>query len=119
MEEEFASFLIGKDYADDFRKIAWQIVRSMDAGQKFMVIPVCSESDRKYMEKNRRYDDKMNFVRNIGAVMSMSRERITGCELIDDDTVVVTYMSGYTKEINIACDSYIAIMQDILRQIEL
>ena len=66
-------------------------------------------------EENRA--DRALFVHNLGTLLSQTREGITGAYLTDRETVVVTYRDGYTEEINVRADSYLAIIRDVTRKL--
>ena len=66
-------------------------------------------------EENRA--DRALFVHNLGILLSQTREGITGAYLTDHETVVVTYRDGYTEEINVRADSYLAIIRDVTRKL--
>lgn len=64
-------------------------------------------------EKSRRKDDKAVFVKNLGILLSQTKEGIKGCRLKDNDTVTMEYEDGRTVDINIALDSFSTIVKDV------
>lgn len=59
---------------------------------------------------------KQAFVRNLGQLLSQTRTGVISAELKDEDTVIVHYQDGEGK-VNIACDSYLAIIKDVVNSI--
>ena len=61
--------------------------------------------------------DRELFVRNLGELLSQTRDGVVSCELVDAEKttehVVVTYRNGYTKKIGTHMDSYAAIIRDV------
>ena len=64
-------------------------------------------------------EDKALFVAWLGELMSMTREGISRCYLADKDTVVVQWRDGYTKLINIAMNSWMAIIRQVVNDEDL
>ncbi|MBQ7850438.1 MAG: hypothetical protein IJ175_02305 [Clostridia bacterium] len=66
--------------------------------------------------------DREIFVRNLGWLLSQTRDGVVGCELIDaeKDTehVLVTYKGRGTRKINTHMDSYAAIIRDVARRFQ-
>ena len=70
-----------------------------------------------YMTDEDAIRDRELFVRNLGWLLSQTRDGVVSCELIDAEKptehVVVTYRNGYTKKIGTHIDSYAAIVRDV------
>ena len=64
-------------------------------------------------------EGKALFVAWLGELMSMTREGISRCYLADEDTVVVQWRDGYTKLINIAMNSWMAIIRQVVNDEDL
>lgn len=64
-------------------------------------------------------EDKALFVAWLGELLSMTREGISRCYLADNDTVVVRWKDGYTKNINIAANSRMAIIRQVVNDEDL
>ena len=62
------------------------------------------------------FEDRCLFVRNLGWLLSQTRNNIISCELDMDNIVTVTYQGGNTKKINVRMDSYMAIIRDVAKQ---
>lgn len=60
---------------------------------------------------------KEDLVESLEETVLMTREDITALKLEDQETVVIIYESGYKKKVNIACNSGIAIVRDIAKNI--
>lgn len=73
-----------------------------------------------FIEKSsERSLSKAEFVYNLGVLLSQTREGVDGCTLLDDDTVLVQYTTGYELEVNIHMDSWMSIIIDVVKAIEL
>lgn len=69
-------------------------------------------------EWNHTNEDKGLFVENLGWLLSQTRTGVVSAALDSEtDIVTVTFDNGYTKRINVACDSYIAIIRDVAKHI--
>lgn len=64
-------------------------------------------------------EDKALFVAWLGELLSMTREGIYDCYLADNDTVVVHWKDGYMKMINIAANSRMAIIREVVNDEDL
>lgn len=76
-----------------------------------------NETMAAYMTDEDAIRDRELFVRNLGWLLSQTRDGVVSCELIDAEKptehVVVTYRNGYTKKIGTHIDSYAAIVRDV------
>lgn len=61
---------------------------------------------------------KKEFVAKYAELLRMTREEIDSLELIDDETVVIHYESGYGQKVNIACNSAMGIIRDVAKAID-
>jgi len=66
--------------------------------------------------------DREQFVRNLGDLLSQTRDGVLSCELIDAEKptehVLVTYRGGGTRKIGTYMDSYAAIIRDVARRFQ-
>ena len=62
--------------------------------------------------------NKNEFVKSFEAVLRNANVDVVSLDLIDDDHVEITYKGGGKRKINIACDSYKAIMIHVLKYCE-
>ena len=63
-------------------------------------------------------EDKELFVENLGWLLSQTRTGVVSAALDSErEIVTVTFDNGYEKRVNVACDSYIAIIQDVVKHI--
>ena len=60
---------------------------------------------------------KEQLVKSLGETLSLTREGISHLELKDNDTVIIHWNNGYQREVNIACDSGLAIIKDVAKSI--
>ena len=63
------------------------------------------------------YSDRQLFVANLGTLLSQTREGIVGCYLDEAEFVHVVYRSGHEELVNIRCDSYMAIIKDVAKEL--
>ncbi len=61
---------------------------------------------------------KEQLVKSLGETLSLTREGISHLELKDKDTVIIHWSHGYQREVNIHMDSGLAIMKDVLKNID-
>lgn len=61
--------------------------------------------------------DRALFVENLGYLLSQTREGIAGCYLDNDEVVHVQFKGGSERLVNVACDSYMAIIRDVTKQL--
>ena len=73
------------------------------------------------MSKEDATRDREQFVVNLGDLLSQTREKVSGCALIDAEKptehVLVIFKGGGTRRINTYMDSYAAIIQDVIEGI--
>ena len=73
-------------------------------------------------DENKTYlADKCLFIKNLGWLLSQTREGVKGCRLIhnatDDELVEITYNHGGKRLVNISLDSYVAIIKDVTKHL--
>ena len=62
--------------------------------------------------------EKKDFIKSFEAVLRNANVDVISLDLIDDEHVEIAYKGGGKRKINIACDSYKAIMIDVLKYCE-
>ena len=66
--------------------------------------------------------DREQFVRNLGDLLSQTRDGVVSCELINAEQpgeyVLVTYKGGGTRKIGTYMDSYAAIVRDVANRFQ-
>ena len=76
-----------------------------------------NETVAAFMHKQDAIFDREQFVRNLGELLSQTRDGVVSCELVDTEKptehVVVTYKGGGTRKIGTYMDSYAAIVRDV------
>ena len=81
-----------------------------------------NETAAMFMTDQEAIEDRELFVRNLGWLLSQTRDQLVSCELINaeqgDEHVVVTYKGGGTRKINTHMDSYAAIVRDVARRFQ-
>ena len=78
-----------------------------------------NETVAMFMIEQEAIEDRELFVRNLGWLLSQTRDELISCELVNagqgDEHVVVTYKGGATRKINTHMDSYAAIVRDVAK----
>lgn len=78
-----------------------------------------NESTAAFMTDKAAFVDRQQFVKNLGWLLSQTRDGVLGCDLVSpsesEEYVVVTYRGGAQKEINVYMDSYAAIVKDVAK----
>ena len=78
-----------------------------------------SETMAGIMNEEGAIRDRELFVRNLGELLSQTRDGVVSCELIDAEKptehVLVTYRGGGTRRIGTYIDSYAAIIRDVAK----
>ena len=81
-----------------------------------------NETMAAFMDEQDAIFDRETFVRNLGWLLSQTRDNVVGCELIDaekpSEHVLVTYKGGGTRKIGTYMDSYAAIIRDVARRFQ-
>lgn len=76
-----------------------------------------NETMAAFMDEQDAIFDREQFVRNLGDLLSQTRDGVVSCELIDaekpSEHVLVTYKGGGTRKIGTYMDSYAAIIRDV------
>lgn len=76
-----------------------------------------NETMAAFMDEQDAIHDREIFVRNLGWLLSQTRDGVVSCELIDAEKptehVLVTYRGGGTRRICVHMDSYAAIIRDV------
>lgn len=72
-----------------------------------------------YMSDDDAIRDREQFVRNLGDLLSQTRDSVMYCRLIDAEQptehVLIVYKGGYTRRIGVYMDSYAAIIRDVAK----
>lgn len=62
--------------------------------------------------------DKAMFITNLAGLLRQTREGVVDLALSEDgETVTILFEGGGTRRMNIACDSYLAIVKDVVKAI--
>lgn len=82
-----------------------------------------TETDMRLATSAERLSNKQDFVAKLGEIYALTREGIQEMRLINDETVEVVMRTGAgtdtdTFKVNIACDSYAAIIYDVANAVE-
>lgn len=65
-----------------------------------------------------QHRDKVRFVSNLAGLLGQTREEVADLALSEDGkTVTILFKGGASRCVNVACDSYIAIIRDVAKAI--
>ena len=62
--------------------------------------------------------NKSEFVKSFESVLRNANVDVETLDLVDDEHVQIIFKGGGKRKVNIACDSYKAIMVDVLKYCE-
>ena len=87
-----------------------------------MILYDCSESKAMFFDVEGALLDRADFVRNVGALASQTREGVVSIEyapesMNETELAVIHYKNGAIKKVNIRHNSYAAIVREIFSQI--
>lgn len=72
-----------------------------------------------FMTDEAAFVDRRDFVQNLGWLLSQTREGVFSCDLESpsesEEYVVITYLGGAQKKVNVFMDSYAAIIRDVIK----
>lgn len=75
-----------------------------------------SEISAFYASRKEAFKDRELFVKNLGWLLSQTRDGVVGCEYdAKNDVVIIQYIGGQRRIVNIALDSYGAIIRDVAK----
>ena len=74
-----------------------------------------------YSSENMKWQDRCQFVSNLGWLLRQTREGIAGMRLVrnkdQSETAIIIYNNGSIGEVNVTCNSYVAIVRDVAKRI--
>ena len=76
-----------------------------------------NETDAMFMSDADALEDRKQFVRNLGELLSQTREGVRSCELVDNEIVSIYFQCGAVRKVNVHLDSYVAIIKDVTKNI--
>lgn len=77
-----------------------------------------NESKAMFADDVESFDDRKQFVHNLGFLLSQTREGVVSTELRDDDVVIIRFEDGGLQSVNVKCDSYMEIIRDVAKAID-
>lgn len=81
-----------------------------------------NETMAAFMDEQGMIRDREQFVRNLGDLLSQTRDGVVSCELVNAEQpgeyVLVTYRGGGTRKIGTYMDSYAAIVRDVAKRFQ-
>ena len=79
------------------------------------MMTMANERRAAYMTNSEAYQDRRQFVENLGILLKQTREGIIDAYLDDSEHVHVVYTNAYEEIINVNMDSYLAIIRDVTK----
>lgn len=70
------------------------------------------------MNDEEALQDRKRFVRNLGILVSQTRNGIIEMSLNDDEIVTIKFKNGFERYVNVRLDSYSAIIRDVCKNID-
>ena len=81
-------------------------------------IQLANEDRAFLLPKAEAWADKVRFVSALAVLLQMTREGVVDLSLSEDgETVTILYDGGSEKPVNVACDSYMAIIRDVTKEV--
>lgn len=81
-------------------------------------IQLANEDRAFFLPRAEAWADKARFISALAVLLQMTRERVVGLSLSEDgEMVTLLYDGGFKKTVNIACDSYMAIIRDVAKKV--
>lgn len=81
-----------------------------------------SENLETYVPEEEALAIRRQFVRNFGWLLSQTRDRVLSCDLEVPakgvEYVVIKYLDGSIKRVNVSLDSYAAIIRDVAKHFQ-
>ena len=74
---------------------------------------IANETAMMYADKEANHQDKETFVRNLGWLLSQTREQVERCYLDEEEQVHIVFRGGSERKVNVKHDSYAAIIRDV------
>lgn len=76
---------------------------------------IANETKMMFANEEENQYDKEIFVRNLGWLLSQTREQVERCYLDKDEQVHVVFRGGSERTVNVKHDSYAAIIRDVTK----
>lgn len=78
-------------------------------------LEIANETKMMFANEEANQHDKEIFVRNLGWLLSQTREQVERCYLDEDEQVHVVFRGGSERKVNVKHDSYAAIIRDVAK----
>ncbi len=81
-------------------------------------IQLANEDRAFFLPRAEAWADKARFISALAVLLQMTREGVVGLSLSEDgEMVTILYDSGFERQVNVACDSYMAIIRDVAKKV--
>lgn len=80
-------------------------------------LEIANETAMMYADKEANHQDKETFVRNLGWLLSQTREQVDRCYLDEEEHVHIVFRGGSERKVNVKHDSYAAIIRDVAKAV--
>lgn len=121
--EPDVNLLCAWSYEWDATDTALRALRDLQVNEPDEGLATLAEANEAYAwdkGKDAQQYDRHLFVRNLGWLLSQTCRGVATCALAKQDhreVVVVYYKSGWTREIDVTGDSYLAIIRDVTKRV--
>lgn len=76
---------------------------------------IANETKMMFANEEENQHDREIFVRNLGWLLSQTREQVERCYLDEEEQVHVVFRGGSERKVNVKHDSYAAIIRDVAK----
>lgn len=78
-------------------------------------LEIANETGMMFAGEEANRQDKETFVRNLGWLLSQTREQVERCYLDEEEQVHIVFRGGSERKVNVKYDSYAAIIRDVAK----
>lgn len=80
-------------------------------------LEIANETAMMFADEDANRHDKETFVRNLGWLLSQTREQVERCYLDEEEQVHIVFRGGSERKVNVKHDSYAAIIRDVAKAV--
>ena len=80
-------------------------------------LEIANETAMMFADEEANHHDKETFVRNLGWLLSQTREQVERCYLDEEEQVHIVFRGGSERKVNVKHDSHAAIIRDVAKAV--
>lgn len=80
-------------------------------------LEIANETGMMFADEDANHQDKETFVRDLGWLLSQTREQVERCYLDEEEQVHIVFRGGSERKVNVKHDSYAAIIRDVAKAV--